>query len=40
MPGDVLHAEATAESMYTAIDALIDKVDRQLVKFKEKLKQE
>ncbi len=40
VPGDVLHAEATAESMYTAIDALIDKVDRQLVKFKEKLKQE
>lgn len=40
VPGDVLHAEATAESMYPAIDALIDKVDRQIIKFKEKLKQE
>ncbi len=38
--GGTLHAEATAESMYPAIDALIDKVDRQLVKYKEKLKQE
>ncbi len=38
--GGSLHAEATEESMYPAIDALIDKVDRQLVKYKEKLKQE
>ncbi|HIV15158.1 MAG TPA: ribosome-associated translation inhibitor RaiA [Candidatus Avisuccinivibrio pullicola] len=38
--GGNLHAEASAESMYTAIDALIDKVDRQIVKYKEKLKQE
>jgi putative sigma-54 modulation protein len=38
--GSSLHAEATDESMYPAIDALIDKVDRQLVKYKEKLKQE
>ncbi len=38
--GGNLHAEAEDSSMYPAIDALIDKVDRQLVKFKEKLKQE
>ncbi len=38
--GDNLHAEATSDSMYAAIDALIDKVDRQVVKHKEKLKQE
>ncbi|SPT69113.1 ribosome hibernation promoting factor HPF [Anaerobiospirillum thomasii] len=38
--GDKLHAEASSDSMYPAIDALIDKVDRQIVKFKEKLKQE
>ncbi|HAR79242.1 MAG TPA: ribosome-associated translation inhibitor RaiA [Succinivibrionaceae bacterium] len=38
--GGNLHAEATAEDMYPAIDALIDKVDRQLVKYKEKLKKE
>ena len=31
-------AEAEAESMYPAIDALIDKVDGQLVKYKEKMK--
>lgn len=37
--GGNLHAEAEAESMYPAIDSLIDKVDRQLVKYKEKLKE-
>ena len=36
--GNNLHAEAEAESMYPAIDALIDKVDGQLVKYKEKMK--
>ena len=36
--GGNLHTEASAESMYAAIDGLIDKVDRQLVKYKEKLK--
>ena len=34
----LLHAEHQAESMYPAIDGLIDKVDGQLVKYKEKLK--
>ena len=33
--GNNLHAEAEAESMYPAIDALIDKVDGQLVKYKD-----
>ena len=33
-----IHAEATDESMYSAVDALIDKVDRQIVKYKEKVK--
>lgn len=36
--GGTLHAQATDESMYNAIDELIDKVDRQLIKYKEKLK--
>ncbi len=38
--GGSLHAEAEDENMYAAIDALIDKVDRQLVKYKDKLKHE
>ncbi len=37
MVGGNIHAEASSDSMYPAIDLLIDKVDRQLVKFKEKL---
>ena len=36
--GGALHAESQDEDMYAAIDSLIDKVDRQLVKYKEKLK--
>lgn len=38
--GNNLHAEAQAEDMYAAIDALLDKVDRLIVKNKEKVKQE
>ncbi len=34
--GARLFAEAEAEEMYAAIDALIDKADRQVVKHKEK----
>lgn len=35
--GAKLHARShDKESMYTAIDCLIDKLDRQLIKFKEK----
>lgn len=32
-----LHASSEAEDMYAAIDGLIDKLDRQLIKHKEKL---
>jgi putative sigma-54 modulation protein len=32
-----IHASASAEDMYSAIDSLVDKLDRQLVKHKEKL---
>ena len=37
--GDDLFAEAGSETMYAAIDALVDKLERQLVKHKEKLTQ-
>ena len=33
-----LHARSESEDMYSAVDALIDKLDRQLIKHKEKLK--
>jgi len=36
--GRTLHADATATDMYAAIDALVDKVDQQVRKHKEKLK--
>lgn len=36
VPGQTIHAKATNENMYSAIDALIDKLSRQLVKYKEK----
>jgi putative sigma-54 modulation protein len=32
-----LHADSVAEDMYAAIDLLADKLDRQVLKFKEKL---
>jgi putative sigma-54 modulation protein len=35
--GAELFAEATSEDMYAAIDSLIDKLDRQIIKHKEKL---
>ncbi len=35
--GNDLYAESTAESMYASIDVLADKLERQLVKYKEKL---
>jgi putative sigma-54 modulation protein len=31
-----LHADSIAENMYAAIDLLVDKLDRQVLKFKEK----
>ncbi len=33
-----LHARSESEDMYTAIDSLIDKLDRQIIKHKEKIK--
>ena len=36
--GADLFAEAVHEDMYAAIDALVDKLDRQVIKHKEKLK--
>jgi putative sigma-54 modulation protein len=37
VPGNELHAACTDENMYSAIDMLTDKLDRQVVKHKEKL---
>lgn len=34
--GDIC-ASAIAENMYTAVDELVDKLDRQLIKYKEKM---
>lgn len=36
--GGTIHADAVAENMYAAIDALTDKLDRQILKHKGKLK--
>lgn len=36
--GANLHAEATCENMYSAIDKLVDRLDRQTSKYKEKHK--
>ena len=35
--GRTLHANATATDMYAAIDALVDKIDKQVKKQKEKM---
>jgi putative sigma-54 modulation protein len=37
VPGKTLHAEADGENMYAAIDVLADKLDRLILKHKEKL---
>lgn len=36
VPGNDLHAECADENMYSAIDLLTDKLDRQVLKHKEK----
>jgi ribosomal subunit interface protein len=36
--GSDIHAVAESEDMYAAIDSLTDKLDRQIIKHKEKLK--
>ena len=33
-----LHASAESTDMYTAVDTLVDKLDRQLIKHKEKIR--
>jgi putative sigma-54 modulation protein len=35
--GGTIHAEQTEQNMYAAIDILVDKLDRQVKKHKEKL---
>ncbi len=35
--GAVIHADAAGEDMYAAIDLLIDKLDRQVLRHKEKM---
>ena len=37
LSGNDIHAEATEEDMYAAIDALADKLDRQIQKHKQKV---
>ncbi|MGY8563796.1 ribosome-associated translation inhibitor RaiA [Paracidovorax citrulli] len=39
IPGQTLHAEAGGENIYAAIDVLADKLDRLVVKHKEKKQQ-
>jgi putative sigma-54 modulation protein len=36
--GKDIHADAVSEDLYAAIDALADKLDRQLIKHKEKMR--
>lgn len=36
LPGKDIHCEATAENLYAAIDALIDKTDRKVIQYKDK----
>jgi putative sigma-54 modulation protein len=38
VPNKDLHAEASDEDLYTAIDAVADKLDRQILKYKDKVK--
>lgn len=34
--GTTIHASAEADDMYSAIDQMVDKIDRQVIKHKEK----
>lgn len=38
LTGTTIHAQAENEDMYAAIDGLVDKLDRQVLKHKEKLR--
>jgi putative sigma-54 modulation protein len=35
--GNVIHVESFAEDLYAAIDTLVDKLDRQVLKYKTKI---
>jgi putative sigma-54 modulation protein len=37
LPGKDIHCEARDENLYTSIDLLADKIDRQVIKYKTKL---
>jgi len=37
LSGGTIHADSVEENMYAAVDTLIDKLDRQVIKHKEKL---
>jgi putative sigma-54 modulation protein len=37
LSGGTIHADATEEDMYAAVDALVDKLSRQVIKHKEKM---
>jgi ribosome hibernation promoting factor len=37
LSGGTIHADAIEEDMYAAVDALVDKLSRQVIKHKEKL---
>ena len=37
LTGGTIHADAIDEDMYAAVDALVDKLSRQVIKYKEKL---
>ena len=37
VPGNDMHIECEDENMYSAIDLLVDKLDRQVIKYKEKM---
>jgi len=35
--GAMIHASSTSDDMYAAIDSMVDKLDRQVIKHKEKM---
>jgi len=37
LPGKDIHCEAEQENLYAAIDTLIDKIDRKVVQYKDRL---
>lgn len=39
MKGNVIHVDNVAEDLYAAIDGLVDKLDRQVLKHKEKIQE-